>query len=283
MKKELKRYYLVEYYGERNTKLDTLDEVKEMIHKIKNYNNRKTSKFLLGNVQVEHIDNGYSLKAHIYRKFTEKSKISDIDDLTSKYTEKELIKLYEEKSKMADGALPDINIAYLETKDKDETGKVKYERGIKYIPVLYRDDLKYVDKTYIRQCLYFHCSIKDYDFFTDLANEFSVHHFVGDEISKLYDVIDKCRNQKLSLNELYKAADNLYTKFILEYERDESLSRDKNGKYIISRRRLRDFGFYIKNYNIRDSKIRSPYCYNLQLPTLDIIEEESGQLRLVLK
>ena len=67
------------------------------------------------------------------------------------------------------------------------------------------------------------------------------------------------------------------------YEKDESLSRDKDGKYIISRRRLRDFGFFIKNYNIRDVKRKSPFVYNKPLPKPEYIEEESGQLKLRLK
>ena len=283
MKKELKRYYLIEYFGERSTTLDSIEEVKEKINEIRKYNNRKSSKFLFGNVDVEKVDDKYNLTAHIYRKYTEKSKISDIDAITSKLSEKEVAKLYEEKSGMKDGFKPDINIAYLETSNKDEDGKVKYERGIKYLPVLYKEDVKYMDPSYIRECLYFHASIKDFDFFRDFANELSVYHFVGDEVGNLYTVIDKCEHQNLDLTNLYITANKLYSKFILEYEKDESLSRDEKGKYITSRRRLRDAGFFVKNYSLRDSKKRSPLYYNIPMPEPEFIEENDGQLKLRLK
>lgn len=283
MKKEMKRYYLVEYFGNRETTLPSIEDVKSTINEIRKYNNRKTSKFLFGNVEVDKVENGYHLQAHIYRKFSEKSTISDIDNFTSNFSEKELMELYKDVAKMKDGCLPDINIAYLETRDKDEKGKVKYERGIRYLPVLYKEDLKYMDPSYIRECLYFHCSIKDFDFFRDLANSFSLHHFVEDEVSELFTTVDLCENQGLSLNDLYIRANNLFSKFILEYEKDESLARDEKGKYITSRRRLRDFGFFIKNYNLRDSKKRSPLMYNMPAPKPEYEIEEDGQYKLILK
>ena len=283
MKKEMKRYYLVEYFGTRETILPSMDEVRDTINEIRKYNNRKSSKFLFGNVSIDSTEEGYHLTAHIYRKFSEKSKISEIDDFTSNYTEKELMDVYMPIAKMSNDALPDINIAYLETRDKDEYGSVRYERGIRYLPVLYKDDLKYMDPKYIRQCLSYHCSVKDFDFFRDLANEFSLHHFISDEVSNLFTTVDKCQNQGLSLNDLYTKANELFSKFILEYERDESLTRDENGKYVISRRRLRDFGFFIKNYNIRDSKIKSPFMYNMPLPKPEYEIEENGQYKLILK
>lgn len=283
MKKELKRYYLVEYYGERETTLDNIYDVKDMINEIRKFNNRKSSKFLFGNVTLDKVDEKYHLTAHVYRKYTEKSKISDIDAITSKLSEDELEDLYKEKSKMKDGYKPDINIAYLETENKDEKGTVKYERGIKYLPVLYKEDIKYMDPAYIRECLYYHANIRDYEFFREFASALSLHHFVSDEVSELLTVVDKCEHQGVILNSLYFTANKLYSKFILEYEKDESLSRNDKGEYIKSRRRLRDAGFFVKNYGIRESKKRSPLCYNLPLPESQYIEEENGQLKLKLK
>ncbi len=284
MKKEKKRYFLVEYYDSiRSKTVSTYEEVLEFLHEIEKYNNRKRSKYIFGNVEITKLEDSYLMQAHIYRKYTNRLTISEIDNLTSSLDEKELALMFSEKSKMINGAEPDINIAYFETQDRDKDGKVKYEKGIKYIPVLYKDDLKYLDKRFIKECLYFHASTRDFDFFRDLANEFSFYHFVGDEIGKLRSINDKCENQDCDLNGLYLAASRLYEKFICEYEKDESLSRDREGKYIISRRRLRDFGFFIKNYNIRDSKRKSPLCYNKPLPKPEYIEEESGQLKLILK
>ncbi len=284
MKKEKKRYFLIEYYDSIRTKtVSSYEKVLYFLHEIKKYNNRKTSKYLFGNVEIIKLENEYLMQAHVYRKYTDRLTISEIDSLTSSLSEKELASMFKDKSKMIDGAEPDINIAYFETQDKDENGRTKFERGIKYLPVLYKEDLKYMDKQYIKECLYYHASTRDFDFFRDLANEFSFYHFIGDEIDKLRSVNDKCENQGYDLNQLYIAANKLYEKFICEYEKDESLSRDKDGKYIISRRRLRDFGFFIKNYNIRDVKRKSPFVYNKPLPKPEYIEEESGQLKLRLK
>ena len=53
MKKEMKRYYLVEYFGTRETILPSMDEVRDTINEIRKYNNRKSSKFLFGNVSID--------------------------------------------------------------------------------------------------------------------------------------------------------------------------------------------------------------------------------------
>ena len=136
-----------------------------------------------------------------------------------------------------------------------------------------------MDEAYIKRCLLFHCETKDFDFFRDLANEFDVYHFVTDEISELRTINDKCENQNENLNSLMRAAIKFYNKFIHEYDKDESLSRDKDGNYIISRRRLRDFGFFVKNYSIRDSKINSPFKYNKPF-TNYYYEDSDHQIKL---
>lgn len=283
MKTEQKRYFLVEYYGiNRVTEVNTYEEVEDLLRKVKNYNNRKSSNFLIGNIKVVNKNNKYILTAHLYKKYTDRLKISELDDYTSKFCEDELITIFSSVSKMKNGYKPDINIAYFETENKDENGYVEYKQGIKYIPILYKDDLKYINPKYIRSCLYYHTSIKDFDFFKEMVNEFSPYHFINDEKSKLLEIIDKCEHQNLDLMCLYNASDNLFKKFICEYEKDESLTRLDKGEYQISRRRLRDFGFFIKNYNIRSSKINSPLKYNKNIKDEYFIEE-NGQLKLKLK
>ena len=283
MKTEKKRYFLIEYYGNtRYTVVDSKEEVERLLNEVRKFNNRKSSKFLMGNVLVEEKDGQYYLTAHLYTKYTQRSTISELDNLTSQMDEDEVAYLFRNKSKTINGALPDINIAYMETKDKNDNSSIRYERGIRYLPVLYKEDLKYMDPVYIKRCLYFHASTEDYGFFRDLANEFCMHHFIGDEVEKLYQIVDKCENRNGSLNTLYKRANELFNKFICEYERDESLSRDETGKYVVSRRRLRDFGFFIKNYGLRDSKIKSPLKYNMPPLKSGYEEEEDGQIKLKL-
>lgn len=284
MKKEMKRYFLVEYYGnDRITTVDTKKEVEELLDEVRKYNNRKNSKFLLGNIKVTSRNDKYDLEAHLYRKYTDRMTISELDSFTSQYSENELIEEFKDKSLMIEDYKPDINIAYFETKDKDENGNREYEKGIKYIPVLYKDDLKYLDKEYILNCLFFHASIRDFDFFRDLANRFTLTHFVADEVSNLLEAVDMCENQNGDLNQVFYRASRLYNKIVLEYEKDESLSRNEKGEYIISKRRLRDFGFFIKNYNIRDAKKRNPFMYNITLPPSPYTVEENGQIKLILK
>lgn len=281
MKKEQKRYFLVEYCDTiRTKKVDSYEEVLYFLNEVKKYNRRKNSNYMFGNITVTKENSSYVMQGHIYKKYTDRMTISEIDELTSSFSEKELAEKFKSKTRTKEGYLPDINIAYYETSDKDENGKTQYEKGIKYLPVMYKDDVKYTDISYIKDCLWFHTSTKDFDFFRDLANEFDVYHFVGDEIGKLRTIIDKCENQYYPLNQLYYRANKLFDKFICEYEKDESLSRGKDGKYIISRRRLRDFGMFIKFYNLRDSKIKSPLSYNMPLPKPEYIEEDSGQLKL---
>ena len=285
MKKELKRYFLVEYCDTiRTTEVSSYEEVFHILNEVRKYNNRKSSNFLFGNIQIsQNEEKRYIMTAHIYKKYTDRQTISQIDEFTSKFNEKELASSFKDKSRTKEGFLPDINIAYFETDNRDIDGKVSLEKGVRYLPILYKEDTKYVDERYIKECLWFHTETKDFDFFKDLANEFDIHHFVGDKIEDLRTKIDKCEKQNYPLDQLFMSACRLYDKFKCEYEKDESLSRDKNGKYIISQRRLRDFGFFIKNYSIRNSKIKSPLMYNMPLPKPEYIEEESGQLRLRLK
>ena len=284
MKKEMKRYFLVEYYGnDRVTTVNTKEELDQVLNEVKKYNNRKNSKFMIGNIKVTPRFGEYHIVAHLYRKYTPKMTISELDNLTSSYNEQEIIDLFKEKSLMKEDYKPDINIAYFETKDKDENGNREYEKGIKYIPVLYKDDLKYMDKKYIYNCLFFHASTLDYDFFREMANSFSLTHFVSDEVSNLLDAVDKCENQNGDLNNLFIKATRLYDKYILEYEKDESIARDNKGRYIVSHRRQRDMGFFVKNYNIRESKRRNPYMYNITLPPSPYTVEENGQIKLILK
>ena len=288
MNEDKKSYMLVEYAGTRDVTVFTdkkglaKDKAKALLKEVSNYNKRKSSEYLLGNIKVLEFEDRCILTGHIYKKYENRMTIGELDKLTSFYDEDSLIEKYKDKRVTNDVNKPDINVAYLRTEPKDENGNVEYKNGIRYLPVLYAEDTEYLDKKYVLNSLYFHASTRDFDFFRSLANKFCVHHFVLDEIEKLRIATDKCENQNYDLNILFNAACKLYDKVILKVENDESLSRDEKGRYIISDRRLRDFGFFIKNYNIRDSKIKSPLCYNYPVKP-KYIEEETGQIKLVLK
>ena len=92
MKNEKKRYFLVEYYGiTRQTIAYSLQEKENILNEVRKYNNRKSSSFLLGNIKVDCVDGIYYISGHLYRKYTNRSTISEIDELTSKYSESELL------------------------------------------------------------------------------------------------------------------------------------------------------------------------------------------------
>ena len=50
MKKETKRYYLVEYLGSKTKRLSSVYEYEKMLKDISLYNKRKYSKYLCGNI-----------------------------------------------------------------------------------------------------------------------------------------------------------------------------------------------------------------------------------------
>ena len=96
MEKEQKRYYLVEYCGTKEKILGSREEVDKVLEDIRLYNNRKTSKYLCGNITVEYIAGKFKLVSHIYHKLTPRSKISELDEKTSQLSERELIVQYAE-------------------------------------------------------------------------------------------------------------------------------------------------------------------------------------------
>ena len=65
--------------------------------------------------------------------------------------------------------------------------------------------------------------------------------------------------------EMASAAFRLYSNLIVERDREGRIIRLKNGEYQISRRRQRDFGFFIRDYNMVDSKRKIPTRYNKRI------------------
>lgn len=280
MKKEEKRYMIVEYANSFDREYDTKEEKDKVLDDIRKYNRRKKSKYFCGNIDDQFVDGKYHLHIHLYKKLSSKNKISLLDEFTRRFNKTELQAYYEPQSVMLDGYEPDINIAYLETENAtiDNPNPLKF--GIKYIPVLYKDDLKYFDENYIKKCVAYHANKKDTGFFRTMAEEFRFHHVVEEEIERLYIICDKVDNQGYDGSELYHVALSLYRKLIVEREKDGSVTRDENGKYQISRRRLRDFAFFLKNYNAR--KKNSPLKYNgstIRMMKNDLIRLRDSLLR----
>ena len=177
MKKELKRYFLVEYCGAIQSKYDTYQELLDVFEEVRKYNRRKTSRYITGNMTYEKVDGKYVLTAHLYNKLLPKSTISDLDRYTEQFDERGLIVdlfdkfriINEDQTTTKIGYYPDINIAYFEDDNdhenqKDKDGRRLF-RKIKYIPVLYNDDMKFLNISYIEKCLTYHAMEYDLEFF----------------------------------------------------------------------------------------------------------------------
>jgi len=280
MKKETKRYMLVEYAGTKERVYETKEELDKVLDDIRKYNNRKTAKYICGNISVNEIDGKYHVNIHLYNKLSNKNTISDIDNFTQRFNKNELASYFAPQSKMLDGYESDINVAYFETKDANISEEEPLLIGVKYIPVLYKDDLKYMDETYMKKCLSYHANSSDTGFFRELANEFYYHHICSKEVDDLFECCDKVDNQGFNPNSLYYIALDLYNKIKYEREKDGSLSRDNEGKYQISVRRKRDFMFFLKNYHTK--KINSPLKYNgstIRMRKEDLIRQREFLLR----
>ncbi len=260
MKKETKRYIIIEYAGSKQRVYDTKEELDKVLEDIKKYNNRSKTKYICGNIDVKFVNGKYHVNIHLYHKLSEKHTISEIDDFTKNFTKDELDGYYVPNSFMKDGFQSDMNIAYFESKDAKNENSNPLLYGIKYIPILYKDDLKYFDDNFIKKCLKYHAENKDTDFFRAMEEEFRFHRVISDEIEKLRIYADKVDHQGYDSMSLYFVAIDLYKKLIYEREKDGSLLRDRMGGYQISQRRKRDFCFFLKNYNCK--KRNSPLRYN---------------------
>ncbi len=265
-KKETKRYALVEYLGTVKREYSTKEEYQEMLKTIERYNNRKTHKHFYGNITSKIKDGKILVLVHIYHRLTEKMTISDIDHFTEGFEEDELINYFKNITSTKN-LEPDINICYFENKNTEDekSDEVHYERRIKYLPILYKGDLPFLDKNYIKKCLMAHANNNDYDFFKALASEFSPYKVVSERVEELWSIVDKCRYQGYESMEMASAAFRLYSNLIVERDREGRIIRLKNGEYQISRRRQRDFGFFIRDYNMVDSKRKIPTRYNKRI------------------
>ena len=265
-KKETKRYALVEYLGTVKREYSTKEEYQEMLKTIERYNNRKKHKHFYGNITSKIKDGKISVLVHIYHRLTEKMTISDIDHFTEGFEEDELINYFKNITSTKN-LEPDINICYFENKNTEDekSDEVHYERRIKYLPILYKGDLPFLDKNYIKKCLMAHANNNDYDFFKALASEFSPYKVVAERVEELWSIVDKCRYQGYESMEMASAAFRLYSNLIVERDREGRIIRLKNGEYQISRRRQRDFGFFIRDYNMVDSKRKIPTRYNKRI------------------
>ena len=268
MKKEQKRYFLVEYVSKLTKVYNSKEELETAVDEIRKYNNRKTVPYIIGNMNASFLKDKYYLTFHVYNKLIPKSTISEIDELTKDYNDNDLIvalkdnimSLNPDNTKDKKPIYPDINIAYFEDKNMEDRNDDYTFGRIKYIPVLYQDDIKYLDGSFICNCISYHASISDYKFFEGILKEFRYSHSCAKYLDQLQKTLEDVKYNGLANMNLYYDCVNLYRAYTIEREKDGSLARDNSGNCLYSRRRLRDFGFYVKNYECKI--VKKPTMYN---------------------
>lgn len=293
MKNELKRYVLVEYAGYEERIYNSKEDYDELINTINNHNKKAKKRLIFGNIfYTIDANNKYHVIVNKYNKLTPKMTISELDELTSEFeSQKWLEEKYRDKllTNVKKGYKPSIRIIYLEDKNKKDKTLNDPDRGIKSIPVLYGEDLKYFDKKYLFKCIRYYLDSGDLGFFLDLANAFDSNKDCLEDIENIRVLVNKCRENSNNLEGLMNAVNRLYTSYVLERQKDGCPLRDENGKEVISQRRKRDFVFFVKNYHIAErkkyfplNKIEDPnhnlydLCDSREEREQDFIEEEEA-------
>jgi len=280
MKKELKRYSLCEYCGEQVRYYNNYEDYQKLLIMIDKLNKSGKNQFYFGNVSCEFSGDLYRVSIHVYNRLTPKMTISDIDNLTMDKTEESLIEDYKDLIRTRKPFTPDINIMYFEEKNSLDRDSKSVVKRIKYIPVLYKRDIRFLDRDYIKNCISYSAREKDVNFFREIANEFCFHHIVSNEIEKIRHYIDLCERGEDYYSELSYFTKSMFDKLIKERNADKTLYRNEKGECQISRRRLRDFGFFVRDYMIPLNKKNIPTRYNKEL-TQKQMEELFGKEEVV--
>lgn len=264
MKKETKRYYLVEYCTPKEITFNSLEEYKEKIKSMELYNKRKNSEYIFGNVTKQINEDG-TVRAIFqrYNKLSSAMTISELDNYTLSIDYETFVDSLRKSGKLKtkDNFIPDINIAYYENKNSNNNERL-YDRRIKYLPIMFMEDEKYLNQDFIFKALEYYAEIKDYGFFKELACEFCQHKPSEEEISYLFETIDRCQNQGYSSSNMSHEAIRLFRSLIVERTKGNIVLKDENGRNVISRRRLRDFAMFIKYYGTPKNKRKIPTKYN---------------------
>ena len=108
--------------------------------------------------------------------------------------------------------------------------------------------------------------------------EFAPYKVVEETIEELFSIVEKCKYEGHTSTEMSNVAYKLYNNLIVERDREGRIIRLPNGAYQISRRRQRDFGFFIRDYNMIDSRRKIPTRYNKRIKL-----EEETKLKLTQK
>lgn len=267
--KEKNRYTIVEYKGKLIKTLDTLLEYDELIKKLKKLNDKESNEEYYGNVSYTTLPSGrLNVTIHMYKKLSKKTTIKEIDKLTSKYSKSEYI--YENKDSLLDedNMFPDINIAYFQT-SKDDNLKL----SLKYIPIIFKDDVKYLDYDYFFNFVDERINENDLVFFSNFANRFSTYKtkLVSLLTEKLFMEVNEVEFGIKRIDILRESTIKLYEALV--YERDKNGNKVFDGQdYVKSYRKMRDISLFIKSYENKDNKKIIPFKYNEEKDNKEIMK-----------
>lgn len=273
MEKSVKRaYMLVEYMVPQFRVIETEEEYNAILKGIEKYNKEHKGKDFFANVTREKMDNGLTLVIiqHYNMLLKDKMTITEMDDLTSKYTPSELVEHFNGRTRTS---IPDIQVAYLMDKPKKEKSKDKelytedkldklLDKRVKYAGVLYRDDDVDLNKKYIRSVFEYWASQNSYSFFMEFANAFRCNHNISGNADNLLKYANEVKYGIDSSENMLRAALDMVDILALKYDKNGNIIYDKDGKAVQNRRGLRDVYFFVKTYNCLPKGRISPFKNN---------------------
>lgn len=279
MKKETKRYSLVEYLGKTYRVVDNNNQYNELVNFIKKINRRESSELFYGNLSKERVNDKYLVTIHLYNRLTPAMEISFIKNaLLNCNSYRELCYYYENKTREYN---PDIYIAYFETINKNMKTEKDCDVGIKPLELFFAQDSKYFEPSYIKQCFDFRASVGDMKFFKDLCNRICQDKSITQNIENLRKAINIYEVEKDYNNQVSTQAYKLYNFYICEKDKYGKILKNPNGKYETSTRRMYDIASFVRDYNMNRVPI-SATRFNVKRDPRNKGNEPKGQ-ELILK
>ena len=257
MKEELNRYYLIEYQDTRDTIISSNEEYKKIVADAKKNNRSEKNKILIGNIERYTDRRGrVHVIEHLYNKLTPKSTISGILAVTTQYNEKDFKKKLANEGKLGyseeKGFYPDIYIIYKEEKNRNEVDERNFDVRFKCLPMMYKEDLKYLDLNILYNMISNFAHQYDYGFFKELAN--NVRKSLKDKASLLYERVNDAQSKEydrdlldIAMKSVYYTARELVYEYVVDREKG-TIARDEKGEILYSKRRILDIGNIIKYY-----------------------------------
>lgn len=198
MKKVVKRYSLVQSDGSKVQSFNTENEALQAIASLKYANDKKTSPYFFGKIQLHKGASGYVVQYDAYLKVSGPMELKEIDEMTMGYENSTPIR--RERSDLNNRP---IQIAFRSKGD------------ISLLPVFYERDKKYMDSEYLRRAIINRCFGIDfiYELYNDEYINNSMKPAVYNSLDELMAIKEKVKYGCLSVDMLVTPAYNFYSNF----------------------------------------------------------------------